>query len=259
MSKFKVDIPGVDTSNLKVLKNSEMLVLFEKMKNGDKKAKDELINGNLKLVLSIISKFRYKNIDMNDLFQVGCIGLIKAVDNFDTAYGVMFSTYAVPLILGEVKRLIRTNNPLRIARSIRDRAFDILKFIEEYSMVNGVEPKNEVIARELHIEEYEIKNALDALNEPVSIYEPVYNDGGDTIFLLDQLSDLKAKNYDKDTILAMNEALKKLKTREWEILIDRYIIGRTQSEIADDLNVSQAQVSRIEKSAIASMKKLMDL
>ena len=258
MSKFKVDIPGVDTSNLKVLKNDEMLVLFEKMKNGNKFAKDELVNGNLKLVLSIISKFRYKNIDMNDLFQVGCIGLIKAVDNFDTSYGVMFSTYAVPLILGEVKRLIRMNNPLRIARSIRDLAFDILQFIEEYSMVNGVEPKNEVIARELHIKEYEIKNALDALNEPVSIYEPVYNDGGDTIFLLDQLTDFKNRPYDKDMLLAMNDSLKKLKTREREILIDRYIIGRTQSEIADDLHVSQAQISRIEKSAITNMKKLLD-
>ena len=149
MSKFKVDIPGVDTNNLKVLKNDEMLKLFERFKKGDETAKQELINGNLKLVLSIISKYRHKNIDMNDLFQVGCVGLIKAVDNFDTSYGVMFSTYAVPLILGEVKRLIRMNNPLRIARSIRDLAFDILKFTEEYSMVNGVEPKNEIITEDL--------------------------------------------------------------------------------------------------------------
>lgn len=258
MSKFKVDIQGVDTNNLKVLKNDEMLVLFERLKHGDESAKEELINGNLKLVLSIISKFRYKNMDMNDLFQVGCIGLIKAVDNFDTSYGVMFSTYAVPLILGEVKRLVRMNNPLRIARSIRDLAYDISKFIEEYSMVNGFEPKNEVIARELHIEEYEIKNALDSLNEPVSIYEPVYNDGGDTIFLLDQLSDVKKTQYDKDMLLAMDEALKKLKKREREVLIDRYIVGKTQSEIAEDLSVSQAQISRIEKSAMNNMKKMLE-
>lgn len=258
MSKFKVDIPGIDTNNLRVLKNDEMLELFEKYKNGDENAKQEIINGNLKLVLSIISKYRYKELDMNDLFQVGCVGLIKAVDNFDTSYGVMFSTYAVPLILGEVKRLIRTNNPVRVARSIRDLAFDILKFKEEYSLINGVEPRNEVIARELHIEEYEIKNALDALSEPVSIYEPVYNDGGDTIYLLDQLADIRDKSRDKDMLIAMNAALKKIKKRERDILIDRYIIGKTQNEIADELNVSQAQISRIEKSAIKSMRKLLE-
>lgn len=253
-----MDIPGIDTNNLRVLSNSEMIPLFERLKNGDKSAKEELVNGNLKLVLSIISKFRYKNLDMNDLFQVGTIGLIKAVDNFDTSFGVMFSTYAVPLILGEVKRLIRTNNSLRVARSIRDLAFRILKFKDEYSILYGVEPQNDVIAKELDIEEYEIKLALDALNEPVSIYEPVFNDGGDTIYLLDQIADLKDKNTDKDLLLAMNQALKKIKKREREVLIDRYIIGKTQSEIADEFNVSQAQISRIEKSAIKSMKKLLE-
>ena len=258
MSKFKVDIPGVDTNNLTVLKNDEMNALFEKFHNGDLSAKDELVNGNLKLVLSIISKYRYKNLDMNDLFQVGCIGLIKAVDNFDLSYGVMFSTYAVPLILGEVKRLIRTNNSVRVARSIRDLAFQILKFKDEYSILYGIEPTNEVIAKELGIEEYEIKSALESLYEPVSIYEPIYNDGGDTIYLLDQIADLKDKNTDKDMLLAMNQALSKLKEREKNILIDRYIIGKTQNEIAEELNVSQAQISRIEKSAINSMKKLLD-
>lgn len=253
-----MDIPGIDTNNLRVLSNSEMIPLFERLKNGDKSAKEELVNGNLKLVLSIISKFRYKNLDMNDLFQVGTIGLIKAVDNFDTSFSVMFSTYAVPLILGEVKRLIRTNNSLRVARSIRDLAFRILKFKDEYSILYGVEPQNDVIAKELDIEEYEIKLALDALNEPVSIYEPVFNDGGDTIYLLDQIADLKDKNTDKDLLLAMNQALKKIKKREREVLIDRYIIGKTQSEIADEFNVSQAQISRIEKSAIKSMKKLLE-
>lgn len=258
LSKFKVDIPGVDTNNLKVLKNDEMNALFEKFHNGDLTAKDELVNGNLKLVLSIISKYRYKNLDMNDLFQVGCIGLIKAVDNFDLSYGVMFSTYAVPLILGEVKRLIRTNNSVRVARSIRDLAFQILKFKDEYSILYGIEPTNEVIAKKLGIEEYEIKSALESLYEPVSIYEPIYNDGGDTIYLLDQIADLKDKNTDKDMLLAMNQALSKLKEREKNILIDRYIIGKTQNEIAEELNVSQAQISRIEKSAINSMKKLLD-
>jgi len=258
LSKFKVDIAGIDTNSLKVLTNEEMSILFEKMKNGDVLAKDEIVNGNLKLVLSIISKFRYKNLDMNDLFQVGCIGLIKAVDNFDTSYGVMFSTYAVPLILGEVKRLIRTNNPVRIARSIRDMAYQILKFKDEYNAIYGIEPKNEVIARELGIEEYEIRTALESLNEPVSIFEPIYNDGGDTIYLLDQIADIKEKNTDKDMLLAMDAALMKIKARERDVLVDRYIIGKTQNEIADELHVSQAQISRIEKSAIKNMKKLLD-
>ncbi len=258
MSKYKVDIAGINTSNLKVLSNEEMVNLFEEMKKGNEAAKEELINGNLKLVLSIISKFRNKEIDMNDLFQVGCVGLIKAVDNFDTSYGVMFSTYAVPLILGEVKRLIRTNSPLRIARSIRDTAYKILKFKEEYSNINGIEPTNKIIARELGIEEYEIKDALESLQEPVSIYEPIYNDGGDTIFLLDQLGDDKKTNDNGDLILAMEDALTKIKKREREILIKRYIIGKTQSEIAEELGVSQAQISRIESSAIKGLRKLME-
>lgn len=258
MSKFKVDIAGIDTNNLKVLSNDEMIKLFKEKQEGNEIAKEELINGNLKLVLSIISKFRNKDIDMNDLFQVGCVGLIKAVDNFDTSYGVMFSTYAVPLILGEVKRLIRTNSSLRIARSIRDTAYRILKFKEEYSNIYGVEPVNKVIAKELGIEEYEIRDALESLQEPVSIFEPIYNDGGDTIFLLDQLGDDRKTIGDKDMIIAMEDALSKIKSREKEILINRYIIGKTQSEIADDLGVSQAQVSRIESSAIKNVRKLME-
>jgi RNA polymerase sporulation-specific sigma factor len=235
-----------------------MTELFKKVKDGDESAKSEIINGNLKLVLSIISKFRYKNYDMNDLFQVGCIGLIKAVDNFDMSFGVMFSTYAVPLILGEVKRLLRSSTSVRVARSIRDTAYQILKFKDEYSALYGVEPKNEVIARELGIKEYEIKDALDALQDPVSIFEPIYNDGGDTIFLLDQIADVKEKRADKDMILSMEEALEKIKKREREVLIDRYIIGKTQNEIADEMHVSQAQISRIEKSAIKNVKKLME-
>lgn len=258
MSKFKVDIPGIDTNKLKVLSNKEMAKLFDEYKSGNETAKEELINGNLKLVLSIISKFRNKDLDMNDLFQVGCIGLIKAVDNFDPGYGVMFSTYAVPLILGEVKRLIRTNSPLRIARSIRDTAYKILKFKEEYNTLYGIEPSNSVIARELGIEEYEIRDALESLQEPISIFEPIYNDGGDTIFLLDQVADKKKNGEDKDLLIAMREALDKIKEREREILISRYIVGKTQNEIADDLGVSQAQISRIESNAIKNVKKLME-
>lgn len=258
MSKFKVDIAGIDTNNLKVLSNKEMVELFEKLKKGNELAKEELINGNLKLVLSIISKFRNKNLDMNDLFQVGCVGLIKAVDNFDTSYGVMFSTYAVPLILGEVKRLIRSNTSVRVARSIRDTAYRILKFKEEYSNINGVEPSNKMISKELGIEEYEIRDALESLQDPVSIFEPIYNDGGDTIFLLDQIADVKKNNNDKDMLIAMREALSKIKKREKDILVSRYIVGKTQSEIADELGVSQAQISRIESTAMKNIKKLME-
>lgn len=258
MSRYKVDINGIDTNNLKVLSNDEMMKLFLELKKGNTLAKEEIINGNLKLVLSIISKFRNKDFDMNDLFQVGCIGLIKAVDNFDTSYGVMFSTYAVPLILGEVKRLIRTSSPLRVARSIRDTAYRILKFKEEYSNVHGVEPNNKIIARELGIEEFEIRDALEALQEPVSIFEPIYNDGGDTIYLLDQIGENKKPLMDEDMTLTVKDALNKIKKREKDVLISRYIIGKTQSEIADEMGVSQAQISRIETSAIKNIKKLME-
>lgn len=258
MSKYKVDITGVDTGKLKVLSNKEMEELFEKYKNGDERAKDELVNGNLKLVLSIISKFRNKDIDMNDLFQVGCIGLIKAVDNFDSSYGVMFSTYAVPLILGEVKRLVRTNSSVRVARSIRDLAYRILKFKEEYSNVYGLEPSNKVIAKELGIEEYEIRDALESLQDPVSIFEPIYNDGGDTIYLVDQVADTKKGATDKDMLIAMREALNKIKKRERDVLVQRYIVGKTQNEIAEDLGVSQAQISRIESTAMKNVKKLLE-
>lgn len=258
MSKYKVDITGVDTGKLKVLSNKEMEELFEKYKNGDERAKDELVNGNLKLVLSIISKFRNKGIDMNDLFQVGCIGLIKAVDNFDSSYGVMFSTYAVPLILGEVKRLVRTNSSVRVARSIRDLAYRILKFKEEYSNVYGLEPSNKVIAKELGIEEYEIRDALESLQDPVSIFDPIYNDGGDTIYLVDQVADTKKGATDKDMLIAMREALNKIKKRERDVLVQRYIVGKTQNEIAEDLGVSQAQISRIESTAMKNVKKLLE-
>ncbi len=258
MSKYKVDITGINTNNLKVLSNEEMEELFIKMKSGDESAKEKIVNGNLKLVLSIISRFRNKNIDMNDLFQVGCIGLIKAVDNFDMEYGVMFSTYAVPLILGEAKRLIRMNSPLRIARSIRDTAYRILKFKEEYSNIYGIEPTNKIIAKELGIKEYEIKDALAAMQEPISIFEPIYSDGGDTIYLLDQIGDNSKVIMDNELHMSLKDALEKLKPRERDILLSRYILGKTQNEIADTLGVSQAQISRIESSAIKNIKKLME-
>ena len=204
LSKYKVNINGIDTGSLKVLKKAEMDELFQKMHNGDPFAKDDIVNGNLKLVLSIIKNYNNGKNDMNDLFQVGCIGLIKAVDNFDTSIGVMFSTYAVPLILGEVKRYIRDSNVVRVTRSIRDLAYQIMKFKDAYAEKYGIDPGIEVITKELEITEYELREAMDSLREPVSIYEPIYNDGGDTIYLLDQLADSKEKNLDKDLSIQSN-------------------------------------------------------
>ena len=257
MSKYKVDITGINTNELKVLKNDEMIELFKKMHEGDKFAKEDLINGNLKLVLSIIKKYNNGKYDMNDLFQIGCIGLIKAVDNFDTSVGVMFSTYAVPLILGEVKRFIRDYNVVRITRSVRDNSYKILQYKDEYLIKHGKEPTNDEICEALELSPYDLSNAIDSLKEPVSIYEPIFNDGGDTIYLLDQLADTKNANLDRDMLISLRKALLKIKDRERSILTDRYIIGKTQTEIAEELGVSQAQVSRIEKSAINNVKRLI--
>lgn len=256
MGKYTVDIVGIDTNKLTVLKQSEMNELFNRFKNGDMTAKEELVNGNLKLVLSIIKNYNNGKTDMNDLFQVGCVGLVKAVDNFDLSVGVMFSTYAVPLILGEVKRYIRDSNTLRITRSIRDRAFLIMKYKDKYMEDNGIEPDIDTILQDLGITEYELREAYDSLIAPVSIYDPIYNDGGDTIYLLDQLAD-KTNNTDKDELISLRKALTKIKTRERNVLIDRYIIGKTQMELASEYGVSQAQISRIEKNAINNVKKLI--
>lgn len=256
LSKYKVDIIGIDTNKLKVLKKDEMDDLFKKFQNGDNNAKEELINGNLKLVLSIIKKYNNGKYDMNDLFQIGCIGLIKAVDNFSLNYNVMFSTYAVPLILGEVKRYIRDSSAVRISRSIRDNAYQILKYKEKYLLENGVEPTYDEICNYLGISEYELSSALESLITPISIFSPIYNDGGDTIYLLDQLPD-KKERIDKDDSISLQRALSKINDRESSVLYARYIYGKTQMEIADDLGVSQAQVSRIEKNAIKNVKRLM--
>ena len=194
---------------------------------------------------------------MDDLFQVGVIGLIKAIDNFDLSYNLKLSTYAVPLILGEIKRYIRDNTSIRVSRSVKDLAYAIINFKEKYFNQFGIEPSNEEIAKELDVPEYKIANALDALKEPMSIFEPIYNDGGDTIYLQDQIADTKDLNSDKDLLISLRRGLNKIKTREREVLINRYIIGKTQMEIAESLNISQAQVSRIEKSAITNVRKLI--
>lgn len=257
MARYKVDITGINTNELKVLTGDETIKLFEKYRAGDEKAKEELVNGNLKLVLSILRSFNKGNYNMDDLFQVGVIGLIKAIDNFDLSYNLKLSTYAVPLILGEVKRYIRDNTSVRVSRSIKDLAYSIIGFKEEYFNKNGVEPSNEEVAKALDIEEYKISYALDALKEPMSIFEPIYNDGGDTIYLQDQIADKKDLNSDKDMLISLRRGLNQIRTREREVLVERYIVGKTQMEIAEALNISQAQVSRIEKNAILSLKRII--
>lgn len=257
MAKYKVDITGVNTSELDTLSNEEMSMLFIRYKNGDLDAKDRLINGNLKLVLSVLKSFNKGNINMDDLFQVGVIGLIKAIDNFDISYGLKLSTYAVPLIIGEIKRYLRDNTSIRVSRSTKDLAYKIIKYKEKYMVEYGVEPTSEEIAKYLEIPEYMISYALDAIVEPASIFEPIYNDGGDTIFLFDKIADLKNQAYDKDMIISLRKALLKIKVREKEILINRFIVGKTQMEVASDLGISQAQVSRLEKSAMENVRKLI--
>ena len=256
MAKNKVEITGIKTSNLKVLKHDEMIELFKKYKNGDKSVKEELVNGNLKLVLSILKKYYNRTDNMDDLFQIGCIGLIKAIDNFDLSHNVRFSTYAVLMIEGEIKRYIRDNNPIRISRSIKDLAYKILKFKEEYIYTNGTEPTTSEIAKYFDVAEYDVANAMLSLKEPMSIFEPIYNDGGDTIYLLDQIED-KKESKEIDDLISMRKALLKIKDRERDILISRFIVGKTQMEIAEEIGISQAQVSRLEKNAIKTMKRLI--
>ena len=253
MSRHKVELTVVNNANIKVLTSEETLELFKKMKEGNPFAREDLINGNLKLVLSILKKFSGKVDNMDDLFQVGCLGLVKAIDNFDTSYDVRLSTYACPMIEGEIKRYLRDNNSIRISRSIKDLAYKTLKLKEELS-IEGKEPSNKEVADILGVTEYEVSNALDSLREPVSMYEPIYNDGGDTIYLYDQIAN-KEEEYGLDSRLALDKAMKNLKDREINILKERFIIGKTQMEIAEELGISQAQISRIEKNAINSIKK----
>ena len=254
MARHKVDICGVNTANMKVLTNEENKELFQKIKEGDPFAREDLINGNLKLVLSILRKFNGKTDNLDDLFQVGCLGLVKAIDNFDINYDVKLSTYAVPMILGEIKRYLRDNSSLRVSRSIKDLAYKTLKLKEELVTTNGIEPTDKEIATILGVTEFEISNALESLREPMSMYEPIYNDGGDTIYLFDQISN-KKEEYDLDYKLAVAKAMSNLKPRDRQILEERFMIGKTQMEIASELGISQAQISRIEKNAIKVLKK----
>ena len=255
MARHKVEINGVNTANLNVLSNTEMTILFDKYKNGDTIAKEELINGNLKLVLSILKKYKTRVDNMDDLFQIGCIGLIKAIDNFDTSFNVKFSTYAVPMILGEVKRYLRDNTSIRVARSVKDTAYKIMNAKEELINRLNREPSIKEISEYTGITEYEICNALDSMKDTISIFEPIYNDGGDTIYLSDQLED---KNNSMKNIIdsvAIKDAINKLKDKERFILTERYIVGKTQMELSEEIGISQAQISRLEKSALDNIRK----
>ncbi|MDO4963508.1 MAG: RNA polymerase sporulation sigma factor SigG [bacterium] len=258
MARHKVEICGVNTANLKVLSNEEMIELFKKYKKGDVFAKDDIVNGNLKLVLSILKKYNNRVENMDDLFQVGCVGLIKAIDNFDLRFDVKFSTYAVPMILGEVKRYLRDNNSVRIARSIKDTAYHAFRVKEELTNKLNREPTVSEIAKKLNLSEFEVTNALESMKDTLSISEPIYNDGGDTIYLLDQLEDKKNDMKYIDEKVALKEAINNLKEKEKYIIEERYVIGKTQMELADEIGISQAQISRIEKNALNELKKMIN-
>lgn len=257
MARHKVEICGVNTVDIKVLTNDEQVALFKKYQSGDHSAKEELINGNLKLVLSILKKYSGRTDNMDDLFQVGCIGLIKAIDNFDLGHEVRFSTYAVPMILGEIKRYLRDNNSVRISRSIKDTAYKALKTKEELTNNFGKEPTISQIAEKMNLTEFEISNALNSLKDTISMFEPIYNDGGDVIYLEDQLGSDEGY-YDLDTKISLKKALDKLKDKERYILTQRYLIGKTQMELAEEIGISQAQISRLEKSGLANVKKMIN-
>lgn len=255
MAKNKVEINGINTSNLVVLKHEEMIELFRRYKNGENDVKNTLVEGNLRLVLSILRKYHNKCDNLDDLFQIGVIGLIKAINNFDLNYDVRFSTYAVFMIEGEIKRYIRDNSQIRISRSVKELSYMIINYKEEYLRENLRYPSNEEICTKFNISEYELYNILNSLCDPVSIFEPIYNDGGDTIYLLDQLED--SKNVNVNDLILLKDSLNRLKDRERTIIVKRYVDGMSQAELASELNISQAQVSRIESSALNSVKKLI--
>ncbi len=251
----KVEICGVNTAKLKVLKNSETIALLKRTKEGDMQARQELIEGNLRLVLSVIQKFMGRGENADDLFQIGCIGLIKAIDNFDISQPVRFSTYGVPMIVGEIRRYLRDNSSIRVSRSMRDTAYRVLQVKEKLMARTQKEPTVEEIAKELDIPKEDVVFALDAIVAPVSLYEPIYSDGGDAICVIDQVSD--TKNTDESWLeqIALKDAIQHLSERERYILTLRFCEGKTQMEVSNEVGISQAQVSRLEKNAIKQIKK----
>ncbi|TCO79293.1 RNA polymerase sporulation sigma factor SigG [Marinisporobacter balticus] len=251
----KVEICGVNTSKLPVLTNKEMRKLFERIYAGDLSAREEFIQGNLRLVLSVIQRFNNRGEHVDDLFQVGCIGLIKAIDNFDLSHNVKFSTYAVPMIIGEIRRYLRDNNAIRVSRSLRDTAYKALQVRDQLINKNSKEPTVSEIAKELNLVREDVVFALDAIQDPISLFEPIYHDSGDAIFVMDQVSDEKSEDETWLEGIVLREALRKLTNREKHILTLRFFEGRTQMEVADEIGISQAQVSRLEKTALTHMRK----
>lgn len=254
MAQYKVEICGINTSKLPLLSNEEKEELFKKIQQGDKSAREQYIKGNLRLVLSIIQRFHNSNENIDDLFQIGCIGLMKAIDNFDVTQDVKFSTYAVPMIIGEVRRYLRDNNAIRVSRSLRDIAYKAIYTKEAMMKKQDKEPTLEEISAAIDVPAEDISFALDAIQSPVSLYEPVYSEGGDTLYIMDHISDKKNKEASWVEHLSLKDALKSLPERENHIIKLRYFEGKTQMEVAEEIHISQAQVSRLEKNALGIMK-----
>ncbi|MBP3887969.1 MAG: RNA polymerase sporulation sigma factor SigG [Cellulosilyticum sp.] len=255
MAINKVEICGVNTAKLPILSSEQKDALFEKILSGDDAAREEYIKGNLRLVLSVIQRFNNRGEYVDDLFQVGCIGLIKAIDNFDISQNVKFSTYAVPMIIGEIRRYLRDNNAIRVSRSLRDTAYKALQTKEQLTRKNSKEPTIQEIANELGIKKEDIVFALDAIQDPISLFEPVYHDESDTLYIMDQVSDEKSQDDIWLENIALKEAMKRINEREKQILMLRFFAGKTQMEVANEIGISQAQVSRLEKTALSHMKK----
>lgn len=254
MIQGKVEICGVNTSKLPLLKNAEKEELFKRISDGDTAARREYINGNLRLVLSVIKRFHSSNENVDDLFQIGCIGLIKAIDNFDNSLNVKFSTYAVPMIVGEIRRYLRDASSIRVSRSLKDTAYKAINAKEQLTRRNSKEPTVTEIAAEIGVSKEDIVYAMDAIQSPMSLYEPVYTDGGDTLYVMDQISDKKNREEIWVEHISLSEAMKKLSARENEIITLRFFEGKTQMEVADKIGISQAQVSRLEKNALKTMR-----
>lgn len=251
----KVEICGVNTSKLPVLTNKEKDELFIRIQQGDENARTEFIKGNLRLVLSVIQRFYGRGENADDLFQIGCIGLIKSIDNFDLSLGVQFSTYAVPMIMGEIRRYLRDNNSIRVSRSVRDLAYKTIQFKDKFNKETGREPTLEEIAKEFGVDKEDVAFSLDAIQAPVSLQEPVYNDGSESIYIMDQVKDSKNSDENWAENMTIAEALKRLNEKEKRIIMKRYFDGRTQMEVAEEIGISQAQVSRLEKNALDNIKR----
>ncbi len=254
MAQGKVEICGVNTAKLPLLKQAQKDALFVRIEQGDRAAREEYIEGNLRLVLSVIKRFSSSNENVDDLFQIGCIGLIKAIDNFDSSLNVKFSTYAVPMIIGEIRRFLRDNSSIRVSRSLKDTAYKAIYAKEAMTKRNLREPTVMEIAEEIGIPKEDIVYALDAIQSPCSLYEPIFTDGGDTLYVMDQISDKKNKEENWVEHISLSEAMKRLNEREHEIITLRFFEGKTQMEVAELIGISQAQVSRLEKNALKTMR-----